>query len=79
MGEVRKMSERRDKKDRRNMRKFLVGLLSNMNFFDRFRFVFTGNYYKPLKNTLSRKKNKKKQPGFVPINQNYGRARSNNG
>ena len=47
------MSERQETKERRRIRRFISVLLSNMKWFDRWRFVFTGNYYKPLQRTLN--------------------------
>ena len=42
------MSESSVKKIRQAQRKFLTLLISNFTFWDRVKFVFTGNYYKPL-------------------------------
>jgi len=47
------MSKRKDiaKLLRRQQQRYINDLLSNMSFTDRIRFVFTGNYYKPLMRT----------------------------
>lgn len=45
------MNEKKAKYQRKIMKKYINILLSNMGFWDRVRFVFTGNYYKPLMRT----------------------------
>ena len=47
------MSESKEKKIRHAQRKFINTLLSNFTFLDRVRFVFTGEYYKPLQRTYN--------------------------
>lgn len=52
------MNEKLVKKQRQIIRKWVTKLLSNMDLFDRIRFVFTGNYYIPLQRTLNKMKRK---------------------
>lgn len=45
------MNEKKAKYQRKIMKKYINLLMSNMNFWNRIRFVLTGNYYKPLMKT----------------------------
>ena len=53
------MSERNAKKARQIQRRFIISLLSNMSFWERIKFVFWGNYYKPLQRTLKKMRSEK--------------------
>ena len=44
-------SESTIKKQRKQIRKLVEALLANMNLWDRLKFVFTGDHYKPLQRT----------------------------
>ena len=47
------MSEKNARKERQIARRFLTGLISNFTFWDRIKFVFTGDYWKPLQRTYN--------------------------
>jgi len=56
------MNSKIEKKQRKLVKKFVCSLLSSMRFIDRLRFVFTGNYYKPMRRTLQRIGGARKAP-----------------
>jgi len=53
------MNEKIVKYERTIVKKYVQQLLSNMGFFDRIRFVFLGDYYKPMRRTDHKLKEKK--------------------
>lgn len=47
------MREQSAKNIRRAQRKLITTLISNFTFWDRVKFIFTGNYYKPLQRSYN--------------------------